>query len=81
MPEAFAVLGVLVVAVAAWLGAFIRARDPALQNPAEDLQRMRQHADWLEQRLHLARRERWDETMIASLETELRTTAQQLARR
>lgn len=79
MPEALAIVAVFVVVVIAWVGAWMQARDPASQNPVEDLQRLRVHAAWLEQRLHVARRENWGDAMVASLTEELRVTSDQLA--
>lgn len=79
MPEALAILAVFVVVVVAWVGAWMQARDPASQNPVENLQRLQVHAAWLEQRLHVARRENWGDDMVAGLTEELRMTSEQLA--
>ena len=80
MPEALAVLAVFAVVVIAWVGASLQARDPAQQNASADLQRLQQHAAWLQHRLSVARRENWGDDMIASLGAELDATTQQLAR-
>jgi hypothetical protein len=80
MPEAFAVLAVVVVCVAAYVAALLRSRDPSLHNAADELARLHQHEAWLRQRLALAERERWGADMIAGLGDELRATSQQLAR-
>ncbi len=74
MPEALAVLAVFVVAVVAWVGAWMQARDPAQQNPREDFAQAQQHAAWLEQRLEMARRERWEQHLVVSLTHELEGT-------
>ena len=74
MPEALAVLAVLVVAVVAWVGAWMQARDPAQQNPHEDFAQAQQQAAWLEQRLEVARRENWERHLVASLSEELEVT-------
>ncbi|MEY2881939.1 MAG: hypothetical protein RLZZ15_4319, partial [Verrucomicrobiota bacterium] len=81
MPEAFVVLAVFVVAVIAWVAAWVRSRDPSLRNAAEELALLRQQEAWLRQRLALAEREHWDADMSAALAAELRLTAQRLAAR
>jgi hypothetical protein len=80
MPEAFAVLFVFVVAIAAWIGAWTQARNPSHDTVQEEIVRLQQHAAWLQQRLVLARRENWDEAMVSTIANELRATAHQLAR-
>lgn len=80
MPEALAVLLVFVVSIAVYGAAWLRSRNPALINVAEDLQRLRHHEGWLRERLHRAQLERWDSEMIAGLADELHATSQQLAR-
>ncbi len=74
MPEALAVLAVFVVAVVAWVGAWMQVRNPAQRNPREDFVQAQQHAAWLEQRLEVARRERWENHLVASLTNELDAT-------
>jgi hypothetical protein len=81
MPEAFAVLVVFVISVAAYIGALITARDPARQNVVEDLATLRQHHAWLRQRLDVARRENWDEEMVGNLEAEQMATAEEINRK
>ena len=80
MPEALAVLAVFVVAIVAWFGAWMHTRNPANYDARGEVARLRQHAAWLEQRLELAQRERWGGDMVASLQEEVESTAQQLAR-
>ena len=74
MPEALAVLAVFVVAIAAWVGAWMQSRDPAQQNPREDFAQAQQQTAWLEQRLEVARREKWESHLVASLTEELEAT-------
>jgi hypothetical protein len=81
MPEAFAVLVVFVISVAAYVGALITARDPARQNLVEDLATLRQQHAWLQHRIALARRENWGEEMIGNLEAELMAAAEEIDRR
>lgn len=78
MPEALAIVVVFVVAVIVYVSARIQSRDPARQNPAEDLARLRQHHAWLSDRLERARREGWGEEMTANFEAEVSATARQI---
>lgn len=71
MPEALAVLAVFVVAVVAWVGAWLHARDPANYKPHEEHSRLQHHEGWLQSRLETARREKWSEDMVANLEADL----------
>lgn len=80
MPEVLAVVAVFVVTLIAWIGAWLHARDPANQNVHDDIQRLRQHAAWLDRRIEVAQRERWGGDMIVSLEEERQTTMRALAR-
>jgi hypothetical protein len=80
MPEAFAVLVVFVVAIMAWIGAWLQARDPANYNPRQESERLVVQAAWLEQRVELARRENWDSQMIANLESELESARRESRR-
>lgn len=77
MPEALAVLAVFVVAIAAWFGAWVQARDPAHQNVRDETERLQVQIRWLEQRLDLARRENWSGDMIACLQDEIESTSRQ----
>ncbi len=77
MPEALAVLAVIVVAVTAWVGAWLHARDPANYKPHEEQSRLQHHEGWLQSRLETARRERWSEDMVATLEADLEATRRQ----
>ena len=80
MPEAVAVLAVVVVTVVAWIGAWMHARNPANHNAADEIARLVQRAAWLEHRLVIAKRERWDGDMVATLSDEFDATSQELMR-
>lgn len=79
MPEALAVLAVFVVAVVAWVGAWLHARDPANYKPTEEHARLQHHEGWLQGRLETARREKWSEDMVANLEEDLEAARQRRA--
>jgi hypothetical protein len=79
MPEAFAIIAVAAVVAVAFIGAWMQERNPAQQNAAADLERLRQHASWLEQRMATAERENWGDAMISNLASERAATLQQLA--
>jgi hypothetical protein len=80
MPEALAVLVVLVVSIAIWLGAWWQMRGtPQLSTPA-DLERLRHHESWLRQRLERAQREQWGADMVDGIAAELRLTSETLRR-
>ena len=79
MPEAFAVVAVFVVAIVAWVGAWMHARNPANFNARDESERLRQHAQWVEQRLERAQRERWGDEMMAALHDERATLNRQIA--
>jgi hypothetical protein len=69
-----------VIALTSWLAAWWHTRNPASRNARDELQRLRTHALWLEQRLDTARRERWDRDMIVKLTDQLGIACRQLAR-
>lgn len=80
MPGALVILGLLiVVAIAAWIAAWCQTRDPSRNDPREEFRQLQRHAAWLEQRLDLARRERWNSDMIADLSRQLGDACQQLS--
>jgi hypothetical protein len=79
MPEALALLAVFVVAVAAWIAAWMHTRNPANYNARAELERLRRQAIWLEERLDVARREKWASDMIGPISDELGATLQRLA--
>jgi len=80
MPEALAVVAVFVIAVVIYAAMWLRSRDPSLHKPHEELERLRHHTVWLEERLARARRENWGQEMVAGIEAELRASAKQLAK-
>jgi hypothetical protein len=80
MPEAFAVATVFVVSLAAWIGAWAHVRNPANHNVRAEISRLRQHAEWLQDRLDLAEREKWGAGMVAGISSELTTTVAALER-
>ena len=80
MPEAFAVLLVFVVSVSAYVAAKVNTSNPANANPVADFQGLRQHRAWLEERLRLAWREKWDQVMISRLADEIEAVDAHLAR-
>jgi hypothetical protein len=79
MPEAFAVIFVFVVTVAAYVGAKIHAGNPSLQEIRGECTRLRQHRAWLEERLQLAWRENWGQEMRDRIADEIEATEAQLA--
>lgn len=80
MPEALAVLVVVVISLAAWLAAWLQTRrTPQLSTPA-DLECLRHHESWLRQRLERAQREQWGDDMVAGLAAELQATSEHLRR-
>ncbi len=70
----------LAIAVVAWFAAWRSARSPRRPDPREEYRQLQRHAAWLEQRLDLARRERWDREMILRLSHQLGVACRQLAR-
>jgi hypothetical protein len=81
MPGALPILAfVILVALVCWVAAWTHTRNAANHDPREDYRRLQRHAAWLEQRLDVARRERWGPEMIASLSRQLGVACQQLAR-
>ena len=80
MPEALAILGILVVTIVAWVSAWSHTRNPANFNTRDEVARLQQHAAWLEQRLELAQRENWGADMIDSLTDEMKATSEHLVR-
>lgn len=81
MPEALAIVAILVISLAVWISARVQAANPALQRPELDRIRLLYHADWLQHRLEIAERENWDAAMIAGLQADLARTTRELAYR
>ena len=79
MPEALVIFAVFVVVAASFVAAWVRSRDPSLQNPHEDFARLKHQAAWLEQRLETARRENWGSEMVAVIAAQCGETSEQLA--
>lgn len=80
MPGAVIILGVFVViALVACIMAWAHTRNPANRDPREDYRQLQRQAEWLEQRLDVARRERWSAEMIRSLEQQLGAACDHLA--
>ena len=79
MPATLVLIPVLILALAASLAAWWYTRDGAHHGTRDELQRMWNHAAWLEQRLDTARRERWDHEMIVSVSNQLAAACAQLA--
>ena len=80
MPEALAIVAVFAVAVAAWVGALLHARDPRNHSPVIERARLRDQQAMLHERLNLARQERWSPEMIESLSDQLAEVSSQLHR-
>jgi hypothetical protein len=80
MPATLILLPAVVIGVIAWLAAWWYTRTSAGGNAHDELQRLGNHAAWLEQRLDVARRERWDHEMLISLSDQLGTACNALAR-
>lgn len=79
MPETFAVLFVVTVAMISFIASKIHARNPEVWNAREELKRLRvQHAS-LKERLEIADRENWEGEMRELIVTQLRSTRSQLA--
>lgn len=79
MPATLILLPAVVIGLVAWLAAWWHTRKAAKQTARDEVQRLRNHAAWLEQRLDTARREHWDREMIVHLSDELGAACAQLA--
>ena len=80
MPATFFILPALVIGVIAWFTAWCYTRSRRADTPREQVQRLRNHAAWLEQRLDTARQERWDREMINALADQLGVACEELGR-
>jgi hypothetical protein len=80
MPASFILLPALAIALASVIAAWLYTRNDENHGPREEVQRLKNHAAWLEQRLDTARQERWDREMIISLSEQLGAACEQLAR-
>jgi hypothetical protein len=79
MPATFILLPAFVIGIIAWVAAWWFTRTSPSDSQRNELQRLRNHALWLEQRLDIARRERWDREMILTLSDQLGDACNELA--
>ena len=79
MPATFILFPALVIGFTAWILAWWFTRH-SHRAPRDEINRLRNHALWLEQRLDTARGERWDRDMIVSLSDRLGAACAELAR-
>jgi hypothetical protein len=79
MPATFIFLPAFVIGVVAWLAAWWYTHRN-LNSPRDEIERLTNHAAWLEQRLDIARQERWDRGMIVSLSDQLGVACHELRR-
>lgn len=77
MPEALAVFVVFIISVVVYVAARIHASNPANYRPDEELKRLAQQEDWLNERLTRAQREGWSEEMHHSIKRDLHDNAVQ----
>ena len=80
MPASFIILPAVVIGLIAWLAAWWFTHASKSDSPRDELERLRNHAAWLEQRLDTARQERWDRDMIVSLSDQLGAACGELSR-
>jgi hypothetical protein len=80
MPASFLLLPAFVIGIVAWLAAWWYTRRTTADDGRDEIDRLRNHAAWLEQRLDIARRERWDPEMIVNLSDQLGTACTALTR-
>ena len=80
MPASLILLPAFVIGVAAWLAAWWYTRKTRADQTRDEVDRLRNHAVWLEQRLDIARQERWDREMILTLSEQLGAACTELAR-
>ena len=79
MPASLFIVPAVVIGLIAWIMAYWYTRKSKADSPRDELERLRNHASWLEQRLDTARRERWDPGMIVSLSDQLGAACHALA--
>jgi len=70
MPEVFAVLVGFAVAVFIFVMMWIQSRDPALYKPTEELPRMQHQIVWIDDRIAMASREKWEAGLQGNLKTQ-----------
>jgi hypothetical protein len=78
MQAALILLVAFTIGLLSWLVAWRYTRHPR-QRRQDEFIRARNQALWLEQRLDMARRERWDHAMIVQLSAQLGVACAQLA--
>ncbi len=78
MPETLTIIGIFVVCVVAGAIAVRRIRALASPDLTTELAQLTQRAAWIEHRLELAQRERWDAAMLAALQAERSANAERL---
>jgi hypothetical protein len=80
MPATFLLLPAVVIGLVAWIAAWWYTRTSPRNSVRDEMERLRNHATWLEQRLDIARQERWDHAMIVNLSQQLGDVCHELAR-
>lgn len=80
MPVTLFLVPGLLIALIAWIAAWRYTHTIERDGPRDHLQRLRNHAAWLEQRLDVARREKWDRAMILDLSHQLGVVCEELSR-
>jgi hypothetical protein len=80
MPVTLFLVPALLIALIAWIAAWRYTHTAEPEPPRDEVERLRNHALWLEQRLDLARREKWDRAMVADLSHQLGLACDELAR-
>jgi hypothetical protein len=79
MPASFILVPAVVIGLIAWIAAWWYTRKSANVGPRDEIRRLQNHAAWLEQRLDIARQERWDREMINNLSDQLGAACRELA--
>ena len=80
MPEALALFAVLIIAVTVYVVAWVQSRDSAHDCPREELLRLRQQQQWLQQRVELAKRENWPYEMADVISNDLGAVTEQISK-
>jgi hypothetical protein len=80
MPEALALVLVFLIAGGVYVVLLVQSRNPALHDPRKEHARLEQHLAWLDQRLAMARREKWGQEMVAPLLADQTASTRALAR-
>jgi len=80
MPEAFAILAVLIIALGAYMVAKIKLPHPDSPEAAWDVAGLRARMAWLDHRLAKARSEQWDAAMLTRIQAEHTATDHRLAK-